>query len=155
MRAVGGAWRRIVADINTTAAQNPDLLDLVSFDQQVQSSQLAGLRTYGLVNARPVSGAWPRALDFANAFGRYVERYDGDGIDDMPGLATPIHHWEIFEEFMELPADWTGCTVAMYADYLTHAQGEESASRHRTFMLSGRHVESRDRSPVARHTGAR
>jgi len=27
-----------------------------------------------------------------------VERYDGDGIDDMPGLAYPIRHWEILNE---------------------------------------------------------
>ena len=27
-----------------------------------------------------------------------VERYDGDGVDDMPGLAYPIRHWEIANE---------------------------------------------------------
>ncbi len=27
-----------------------------------------------------------------------VERYDGDGIDDMPGLAYPIRHWEVANE---------------------------------------------------------
>jgi len=27
-----------------------------------------------------------------------VERYDGDGVDDMPGLAYPIRHWEVFNE---------------------------------------------------------
>ena len=27
-----------------------------------------------------------------------VERYDGDGIDDMPGLLYPIRHWEILNE---------------------------------------------------------
>ncbi len=27
-----------------------------------------------------------------------VERYDGDGLDDMPGLARPIDHWEVDNE---------------------------------------------------------
>jgi len=27
-----------------------------------------------------------------------VERYDGDGVDDMPGLAYPIRHWEVANE---------------------------------------------------------
>lgn len=27
-----------------------------------------------------------------------VERYDGDGIDDMPGLRTPIKHWQVDNE---------------------------------------------------------
>lgn len=27
-----------------------------------------------------------------------VERYDGDGVDDMPGLTTPIKYWEIINE---------------------------------------------------------
>jgi len=27
-----------------------------------------------------------------------VERYDGDGIDDMPGLLYPIRHWEVLNE---------------------------------------------------------
>jgi len=27
-----------------------------------------------------------------------VERYDGDGIDDMPGLENPIHYWQVGNE---------------------------------------------------------
>ncbi len=27
-----------------------------------------------------------------------VERYDGDGVDDMPGLVSPVLHWEILNE---------------------------------------------------------
>lgn len=27
-----------------------------------------------------------------------VERYDGDGVDDMPGLENPITHWEVLNE---------------------------------------------------------
>ncbi len=28
----------------------------------------------------------------------FVERYDGDGVDDMPGLKQPIKYWEVFNE---------------------------------------------------------
>lgn len=27
-----------------------------------------------------------------------VERYDGDGVDDMPGLTTPVRYWQIHNE---------------------------------------------------------
>jgi len=30
--------------------------------------------------------------------GGVVERYDGDGADDMPGLEYPIRHWEVLNE---------------------------------------------------------
>jgi len=29
---------------------------------------------------------------------KLVERYDGDGSDDMPGLTVPIKHWEVMNE---------------------------------------------------------
>jgi len=30
--------------------------------------------------------------------GAIVERYDGDGIDDMPGLTMPVKYWEVMNE---------------------------------------------------------
>ena len=35
---------------------------------------------------------------YATWLGALVERYDGDGINDMPGLLYPIRHWEILNE---------------------------------------------------------
>lgn len=35
---------------------------------------------------------------YSNFLKKVVERYDGDGIDDMPGLKTPINYWEIMNE---------------------------------------------------------
>ena len=35
---------------------------------------------------------------YASWLGAVVERYDGDGIDDMPGLKYPIRHWEVLNE---------------------------------------------------------
>lgn len=36
--------------------------------------------------------------DFKTFMKTLVERYDNDGVDDMPGLERPITHWEIFNE---------------------------------------------------------
>jgi hypothetical protein len=33
-----------------------------------------------------------------NYLTRVVERYDGDGVDDMPGLTTPIRYWQVHNE---------------------------------------------------------
>jgi len=38
---------------------------------------------------REAYSAWVRAA---------VERYDGDGVDDMPGLTTPAKHWQVDNE---------------------------------------------------------
>jgi hypothetical protein len=35
---------------------------------------------------------------YKNFLRKLVERYDGDGIDDMPGLKIPIKYWEILNE---------------------------------------------------------
>ena len=35
---------------------------------------------------------------YANFLTKTVERYDGDGTDDMPGLKIPIKYWEIMNE---------------------------------------------------------
>ena len=47
----------------------------------------------------PASRCAPCDLD---AWGAHVEalaeRYDGDGVDDMPGLSRPVLHWEVLNE---------------------------------------------------------
>ncbi|TSC92883.1 MAG: hypothetical protein CEN89_401 [Candidatus Berkelbacteria bacterium Licking1014_7] len=35
---------------------------------------------------------------YANFVEKVVERYDGDGVNDAPGLKTPIKYWEIMNE---------------------------------------------------------
>ncbi len=39
--------------------------------------------------------------DYVRWVGDLVERYDGDGVDDMPGLVAPVRHWVVGGE-------WTG-----------------------------------------------
>ena len=37
--------------------------------------------------------------EYAEFVRSFVERYDGDGIDDAPGLLYPIHHWGVEREY--------------------------------------------------------
>lgn len=48
-----------------------------------------------------------------------VERYDGDGVEDMPGLIRPVLHYQIGNEYGN-PAFWTG-SVEQYYRLLTVA----------------------------------
>ncbi len=36
--------------------------------------------------------------DYRDFLKKLVERYDGDGVDDMPGLKYPVKYWEIMNE---------------------------------------------------------
>ncbi len=56
---------------------------------------------------------------YANFVTKLVERYDGDSIDDMPGLTVPIKHWELMNEpeFQVDPIYFQG-TAADYVDTL-------------------------------------
>ncbi len=57
----------------------------------------------------------PCDIEAYKAFVRaIVERYDGDGFSDMPGLARGIHFWEIFNE-PALPAGIEGYDVPVEA----------------------------------------
>ena len=41
----------------------------------------------------------PCSMDnYKNFLLKLVDRYDGDGVNDMPGLIKPIRHWEIMNE---------------------------------------------------------
>ncbi|MHB8104631.1 MAG: glycoside hydrolase 5 family protein [Dehalococcoidales bacterium] len=59
---------------------------------------------------------------YANFITKLVERYDGDAIDDMPGLTVPIKHWELMNEpefqpmyFQGTPADYVDTLKVTYA----------------------------------------
>jgi len=75
-------------------------------DTWVQVVQSAGLAPLAMVSPWPGNKTREDTdrfvLDDPAAYQAFVqaavERYDGDGIDDMPGLAAPIHHWEIDNE---------------------------------------------------------
>lgn len=66
-------------------------------------------------NSDPVTGKtfyhWrcqPCSMNGYTAYlNKLVERYDGDGVDDMPGLVVPVKHYEILNEPEKR---WVDCT---------------------------------------------
>ena len=73
------------------------------------------------VNPRPGMGDRLYAPCDSKAYASWlraaVERYDGDGVDDMPGLEYPLRHWEVGNE-----PDMHGPNLTIFqgdsADYL-------------------------------------
>jgi hypothetical protein len=60
---------------------------------------------------------------YASFLRKLVERYDGDSIDDMPGLTVPIKHWELMNEpefqtepiyFQGTPDDYVDTLIVTY-----------------------------------------
>jgi hypothetical protein len=81
-----------------------------SFDRAdgwLRAMQTAGLEPIVMIGPWPgnrtrqatpdfeLGDSWPEYLEFVSAV---VERYDGDGVDDMEGLMQGVHHWEIDNE---------------------------------------------------------
>ena len=52
-----------------------------------------GIPSYGPYRQKPCD-----MDDYKNFVMKMVERYDGDGLDDMPGLKIPIKYWEVMNE---------------------------------------------------------
>lgn len=80
--------------------------DFTRADRWVQAVQGAGLTPLMMVSPWPgnqTAGYAPTYLpDDLDAYAAYVrrvvERYDGDGQDDMPGLREGVHLWEVDNE---------------------------------------------------------
>jgi hypothetical protein len=75
-------------------------------DTWVRVVQHAGLKPLAMISPWPGNHTRDATETFVLAdplaYARFVqaavERYDGDGVADMPGLVAPIHHWEIDNE---------------------------------------------------------
>jgi hypothetical protein len=53
---------------------------------------------------------------YQNFINKLVERYDGDGVDDMPGLVVPIKYWEVSNE-PSMQSDWLTFFLGSSQDY--------------------------------------
>ncbi|GAX60419.1 hypothetical protein SCALIN_C11_0030 [Candidatus Scalindua japonica] len=74
--------------------------------------------------------------DYYDYIYNVVERYDGDGVKDMPGLRYPVSHWEI-ETAAQGSFSWLG-TVKEYIQMLQVAySAAKSANPNATIILSG------------------
>ncbi len=59
----------------------------------------------GKGNCGKMSSAPKDMADWSRFLKQVVERYDGDGDGDMPGLRAPVRYWQIENEFM---SQWKG-----------------------------------------------
>jgi hypothetical protein len=91
----------------------------------------AALRS-GLGSAPPRPDAWGRFEDWVRAF---VERYDGDGVDDAPGLRRPVRHVQLLERF-DRPDAWLG-SADEYLRLLHHAGAGAHAACETTILVTG------------------
>jgi len=78
--------------------QPTQLLELLRDKKVGENRKSLSLDNQGLW-APPVYKGAPKDMDSYKRFVRaLVERYDGDGKDDMPGLKYPIKYWEVINE---------------------------------------------------------
>lgn len=117
MPDLGAHWARFPLDVDSLGS-DPERIDWTKIDERVVKANDEKVLLYGSFNrgGRSAEQAWPKAEIFASYFEKIVERYDGDGVDDMPGLKYPIKNWEILNEVPSLPNQ--DATPEIYADYL-------------------------------------
>ncbi len=132
-REAGGAFNRPFFELFQWGVieKTPGNFDFSETDMTVKDSQAFGLHI--LANIQPFA-SWDQQQGYndpnhkgkpydmeayANFLTVLVERYDGDSIDDMPGLTVPIKHWELMNEpeFQTDPIYFQG-TPADYVDTL-------------------------------------
>ena len=90
-------WRRWSRDPAGAIA------DMDLWVQVVQEQELEFIVMLSPFPGNHTSGTTPTyVIDDPESYAEYVtavvERYDGDGVDDMPGLARPVHVWEVDNE---------------------------------------------------------
>jgi hypothetical protein len=132
-RNAGGAYDRPFFELFQWGMieKKPGQFDFSETDRTVKEAQAYGLHI--LANIQPFA-YWdqlagyndsqhkgkPHDMEaYANFVTKLVERYNGDSIDDMPGLTVPIKHWELMNEpeFQVNPIYFQG-TAVDYVDTL-------------------------------------
>lgn len=140
---ISASWRRI----QPKAGQ----WDFVDLDRRVQGLQARGIapfvtfesdadwatrpETQKVKNAVPLNKA-----EWAQFVSAVVERYDGDGIDDMQGLAAPIRHYQAANEFTSdtnASGGWTGTNAELLAYVNTARAAVRQADPNAVFVLGG------------------
>lgn len=117
-------WMRLTSDIYWTKVQPTKThVDRGQYDWRFYDAMIGraprGVRILGTIcvgtgRTKPSSWAFlnPDVENHYLEFVRQVvERYDGDGIADMPFLKNPITHWQIENEpavYYEIKIDWQG-----------------------------------------------
>lgn len=134
--------------------KGPDApIDFEKFDEFVQEYQNNGFteltvalkphsrwgsKDVKLLSAKNASPKPEYRQHFANWVQQIVERYDGDGVDDMPGLRWPVRYVEIGTEFSSYQPE----PVAEYLETLqiaceaAHRASENVRVGHAAFLIT-------------------
>jgi hypothetical protein len=143
---IGGKWIRPGIDITWPLVQpTPDHVEKGVYEWAVVDN-LYGRVPRGvnaLANICVGQGTKPGTWEFVNEYveKRYlqyvkaiVERYDGDGLNDMPGLKNPIKYWQIENEpaFPNLESsifnlDWIGFSHIVEITYTAIKESDREA----------------------------
>ncbi len=122
MEELGVHFKRMGAGIGKGGSINFEV-----WDDQLEKAQEKGIWFMGLIDPIPdQNGDFPTAKEFALEFKKIVEKYDGDGIDDLPGLKYPIKYYELCNEIKFIAegmgiGEWEGFTQKNYLDLFTKA----------------------------------
>lgn len=88
---------------------------------------------------RGPNGAGPGAPKDMEAFSKFVqavvERYDGDGVDDMPGLRYPVRYWMALDEPF-FKRYWSGTAEEYLKVYLAMYNAAKAADPNSVPVLS-------------------
>ena len=130
---IGVKWIRLTSDIYWSKVQptrghvDNGLYDWFLFDT-LHGRAPSGVNTLGTISVgkeRTKNNTWEfmnkdveeKYLEFVK---NVVDRYDGDGIHDMPGLKNPIKYWQIENEpavYYEPRFDWKGFSYLVEITY--------------------------------------
>ena len=113
MVEAGVTWKRITVTL--------DNYNLSEIDALVKNTEKAGMILHVILSLTEYpTKQYEKSLsanEFAEKAAEIVERYDGDGINDMPELRYPIKNYEIFNEFMPNIGPWTNWSFDDYEEY--------------------------------------
>ncbi len=151
---IDAAWKHI--------EPAPGRFDFRALDRRIAEMQRLGLTPFVTFTSdaewavmpatKHLNNATPRDPDAWSRFVRStVERYDGDGTDDMPGLRGPVRYWQAANEFMgakNTAGGWGGSSDELLAYVNLAHDAVKAADRDAIFVLGGLSVFTIDAAAI-------
>ncbi|WP_162685503.1 hypothetical protein [Roseovarius amoyensis] len=151
---IDAAWKHIepapgqfefrALDRRIAGLQQLGLTPFVTFTSDAEWAVMPA--TKHLNNATPRDPeAWSRLV------ARVVERYDGDGADDMPGLRGAVRYWQAANEFMGVnntAGGWGGSSEELLAYVNLAHDAVKAANPDAIFVLGGLSVFTIDAAAI-------
>ncbi len=147
----GTDWIAGVDLVWSDAAPTEEAWSWTSFDTKIQAVDQVGASAIPVFVCRSAWGASPAPSDWVGGGGiqpvtppidaetwaafvtKVVERYDGDGTDDLPGLKHPVRAWKLMPD---LVGNWTG-DAPHTIDYIKATSAAIRAADPRALIVLG------------------